>query len=114
MDLLYRTFWCTGWFSDYVFHVGNCHPLISCFTCHPAHPYEKWERTLVIIVITGMTLVPAAAIASTTGTVTSAVLIFFVCTIPALIFQFVLEFLCVQDIKTRKKEGQGCLQGFMC
>lgn len=47
--------------ADYVFHVANRHPLISCCCVHTEHPYSRVERCTILAIISGLTFLSCAA-----------------------------------------------------
>lgn len=46
---------------DYTFHAANDHLFLGCLFSHPAHPFEKWERIIVLIVVCLLIVFPVAA-----------------------------------------------------
>jgi len=67
-DLLYgRTFWTGEVIEDYVFHAANRHVYLSILFCHPAHPYNKWQRFVVAVAATCISWFIVTAVAAFTG-----------------------------------------------
>lgn len=38
-----------GWITDWWFYLKNNHVLVSCLLAHPAHPYTRQRRLLVLL-----------------------------------------------------------------
>jgi len=38
-----------GWWEDLLFYLQNNHVLLSAFCAHPAHPYTRCRRSLVLL-----------------------------------------------------------------
>merc|ERR1719265_1958769 len=58
-----RCYWTGNWRRDYLNHVRNTHPLVSCFLCDPQHPYSKGERLAVLMVTMTLMVLPAGVLA---------------------------------------------------
>mmetsp|Transcript_160183 Transcript_160183/g.282539 ORF Transcript_160183/g.282539 Transcript_160183/m.282539 type:complete len:425 (+) Transcript_160183:56-1330(+) len=54
-------FWSGEFIFDYAFHAANEHIFLGCLFCHPAHPFEKWERLYVLATVCLLIVFPVAA-----------------------------------------------------
>eukprot|EP00928_Gymnodinium_smaydae_P013535 TRINITY_DN14933_c0_g3_i1.p1 TRINITY_DN14933_c0_g3~~TRINITY_DN14933_c0_g3_i1.p1 ORF type:complete len:237 (+),score=40.73 TRINITY_DN14933_c0_g3_i1:72-782(+) len=96
-DLLGSFYWSGNCLKDYLFFVANWHPLFGIFLSHPAHPWSKTDRTLMLIVSCGLSMLPAALVGITEKKADSDVVealatvaIFTYITIPVMIWEVVL------------------------
>mmetsp|Transcript_107850 Transcript_107850/g.300706 ORF Transcript_107850/g.300706 Transcript_107850/m.300706 type:complete len:483 (+) Transcript_107850:184-1632(+) len=62
-----RCFWSGEPIYDYSFHVANTHLVFGCLFCHPAHPYEKYERLFVLLNVVCLIVFPVAAFSVVMG-----------------------------------------------
>lgn len=92
-----RCFFTGSWCRDYCYHVLNWHPLISCFFCDPVNPYTKWERVVVLLTMTTVSMLPTALIqnrlqALDTSAMDKRLIILWYVTIPVLVLQYLIEY----------------------
>eukprot|EP00927_Polykrikos_kofoidii_P071351 TRINITY_DN6761_c1_g2_i1.p1 TRINITY_DN6761_c1_g2~~TRINITY_DN6761_c1_g2_i1.p1 ORF type:complete len:282 (-),score=34.68 TRINITY_DN6761_c1_g2_i1:33-878(-) len=99
-----RCYWTGSPSHDYMLHVANWHPLVSVFACHPAHPYSKIERLVVLMLTCALSLLPAAALTQTMtksgsriASMSAPIAVFFIITLPVMVIQVVMEKLAVAD-----------------
>lgn len=55
-----RHHWCGEPVLDYFYFLSNEHGFISCFFCHPLHPYDKLERCLVLMITVSLIVFPVS------------------------------------------------------
>lgn len=68
LDLLcHRCYWSGQVLYDYAFHFANKHMFLGVFLSHPAHPYTKWRRSIVCLLVCLLVLWPAAAFSERFG-----------------------------------------------
>lgn len=46
---------------DYIFSIANDHSWLGCLFCHPANPYDRWERLAVLLLLCLLIVFPVAA-----------------------------------------------------
>mmetsp|Transcript_4991 Transcript_4991/g.12154 ORF Transcript_4991/g.12154 Transcript_4991/m.12154 type:complete len:663 (+) Transcript_4991:52-2040(+) len=62
-----RCYWSGEVIYDYAFHIANKHMYFGVLFCHPAHPYSKWERLVVCIIVSLFIIFPVSAFSVTFG-----------------------------------------------
>merc|ERR1719401_3177465 len=102
-----RACWSGDVLYDFAFYLCNKHIFIGPLFSHPAHPFEKWERVLVLAIVVCLVIFPVAALSSHLGQfgLTRAVLVAVVATIPRNILKFYLISLSQQDSALELEEG---------
>jgi len=62
LDLLHNRCYYSGEvIYDYAFHMANKHLFLGVFSCHPAHPYSKWERLITCTLVCLFIVFPVSA-----------------------------------------------------
>eukprot|EP00927_Polykrikos_kofoidii_P071350 TRINITY_DN6761_c1_g1_i1.p1 TRINITY_DN6761_c1_g1~~TRINITY_DN6761_c1_g1_i1.p1 ORF type:complete len:259 (-),score=25.23 TRINITY_DN6761_c1_g1_i1:28-804(-) len=99
-----RCYWTGSICYDYMLHVANWHPLLSVFCCHPAHPYSKIQRLIVLMLTCSLSLLPAAALTQAMtksgnkiASMNAPIAVFFLITLPVMVLQVVMEKLAVAE-----------------
>jgi len=94
-----KAYWSGEILYDYSFHMANRHMFISCFACHPEHPYSKWERLTVLAIIIPLIVWPVAAMTTAIGNegFMRTVLVLMVVTIPRNLLRMYLLRIAVED-----------------
>jgi len=115
-----RPFWSDNFCYDYIFHVANNHPLLSCVFCSPLHPYSKRERLLVLLIVSLYTIAmesllywmfqPQRSESGAMGSLNIVPVLLFI-TIPIMLVQVVLEQMSVLDARFQTTE-EGCVATF--
>merc|ERR1712118_317282 len=59
-DLANSYYWSGNPCKDYLFFVANWHPLFGTCFCHPAHPWRKGQRVIMLMVTIAFTALPTA------------------------------------------------------
>lgn len=121
-DLICQRVYYSGDFCrDYCTHLKNDHPLFSCLLADPDHPYTRSERTLTLVVVTVLSVLPVALINLACETENPSfrwfnrglepevcffwlrVWAFFSISIPVMIIHFVIEYAVVYSYKFEYK-----------
>jgi len=106
-----RCYWSGEVMYDYIFHLANKHLFLGCLFCHPLHPYSKWERVFVGIMICLFIIFPVSAFSLKCGPNGSArtVLLLLFVTIPRNGFKLYLSQIAQEDtwweLKRKNKGG---------
>lgn len=110
MDLMnQRCFWSGEVIYDYAFHLANKHLYLGVLFSHPAHPFSKWERLVVCIIVSLFIVFPVAAFSvkiGTTGMMRTLVILVAV-TLPRNILKLYLIQITQQDYVEELEEGAG-------
>lgn len=106
-----RTYWSGHFCKDYLFHVQNEHPLLSCFCCHPKHPYSKKERWAVVFIGSSLTVCGTLICRSFLDSwgisdFTKQVVILAFITTPVCIVELMLAQLAIMDVKCKQSETE--------
>jgi len=109
MDLMNnRCYWSGEIIYDYAFHIANKHMYLGVLLAHPAHPYSKWERLVVLIIVSLFIVFPVSAFSlkvGTSGGLHLVVILFFV-TLPRNLLKLYLVQITQQDAVMELEEGQ--------
>eukprot|EP00928_Gymnodinium_smaydae_P093537 TRINITY_DN7777_c0_g1_i1.p1 TRINITY_DN7777_c0_g1~~TRINITY_DN7777_c0_g1_i1.p1 ORF type:complete len:435 (-),score=61.27 TRINITY_DN7777_c0_g1_i1:102-1406(-) len=59
--LHHRCHWTGEPVQDYAFYIANEHAFIGCCFCHPLHPFDRFERVLLLVIQCVLITFPVAA-----------------------------------------------------
>mmetsp|Transcript_124955 Transcript_124955/g.388986 ORF Transcript_124955/g.388986 Transcript_124955/m.388986 type:complete len:476 (+) Transcript_124955:87-1514(+) len=107
-DLLrHRCYWSGEPAFDYAFHVANEHSFLSVLFAHPAHPYEKYERLLVLMLFASLIVFPQAAFSvAVHNKVLRAIVILVLVTAPRNLLRMYLKRIVIADDELVLKDAQ--------
>jgi len=99
LDLLrHRCYWSGEPGYDYIFHLANEHSFLGCALAHPANPFEKFERMLVLLIISFLIVFPVAAFScGVHNPVLRAILVLLLVTIPRNLLRWYLKRIVIAD-----------------
>lgn len=100
LDLMnMRCYWSGEVIYDYAFHIANKHMYLGVLFSHPAHPYSKWERLVVCIIVSLFIVFPISAFSVKFGQEGIAHLVAVVCfvTLPRNVLKLYLISIAQQD-----------------
>jgi len=61
-DLMdHRCYYTGSVMYDYAYHLANKHLFVGMLFCHPAHPFSKWERLFVAVIVSALVVFPVSA-----------------------------------------------------
>lgn len=103
-----RCYWSGEVIYDYMFHLANKHMYFGCVFCHPAHPYSKWERWAVAILVSMFIIFPVSAISVKFGQYSIARTVFLLIgvTLPRNILKLYMIQIAQQDTVLELEEGR--------
>lgn len=114
LDLANSYYWSGSFLKDYLFFIANWHPLLSTCLCHPAHPWTKAQRLIMLMVSVSFTTLPSArllrVVAKQDGIAYAATHlgIFLHVTLPVMIWESALYRLAVLDLYCKGRQSPCC------
>lgn len=113
-DLANSYYWSGNVCKDYAFFIANWHPLLGICLCHPAHPWTKKQRFIMLMVTISGTTVPTARLLQgldpedETLKVTTYLNIFIHITLPVMLWESTLYRLTVLDLYCKGRRNVFC------